>query len=634
MVVLTDADRADMQGLILSGYGHLPNSVYMFLQIHDPAGARAWLEQILPLVTTAKPWPVGADGEKIKPTEALNIGFTYTGVERLGLDQQILASFAREFILGQDARAKILGDTGESAPEYWELGVTGDPARRVDVILMLYASTPELLSALVERQERLLADSAGAVVEVVPSEPPAPLGAALATLAAQEEPGERPPPTPLRQVVTTLGAAVESMPALGRRQRQIGRRMVHPIQQISPARAAPKAPELVTLGVSLDGDGATPQVAKNAAMAELQLKPDVADNRGFADQIGVPVNGLPHEQFGFPDGISQPLIEGVDTQPATGQQIIRTGEFVMGYLNAYNVYPSSPAVPSELDPRQLLPRFPEDAAPDCRDLGRNGTYLVYRKLAEHVASFWNYIQRNAEQRLGPKHTEQALKDEMNWLAAKCMGRWTSGAPMTMAPHRDNPDLGADNSRNNNFVYTPEDLEGYGCPIGSHIRRSNPRDALTNNNASDSFKSTDRHRILRRSIHFGDPLVTTDMVTGGNAPVDLKDDGKQRGIHFFAINTDFSRQFEFIQQTWCNQPTFNGVFDNKDPILGDNHGDYRNPPGVTPSDPTYVPPSTMVIQYNPVRQTLLDVPRFVTVLAGAYFFMPSVTALRYLAAPLV
>jgi Dyp-type peroxidase family len=629
MLLLTDKDREDMQGLILSGYGHLPNAMFLFLQIHDEARAKEWLRKVAPSVTTAAPWPIGPDGHKIKPTWALNIGLTYTGVQRLGLTEQTLASFAREFILGMPERATILGDHGTSAPETWELGYTDDQ-RRIDVLLMLYADTPEHLDELETTQLRYLEESAGGVAEL-----PGPSAPVPGTLSADSEPRER---------------GRRARPA-GSRSRQAGQRMVRStadmaarLQTLTLGEAVPGvAAHAVALAMAQRAEQARgipamvlgeaePDVlaqaaaaasaaeeasaapVRNAAQARHELKPDLQDVKGYkAGPDRVPVNGLPREQFGFPDGISQPLVEGTMPDYATGQPVIRTGEFIMGYLNAYNVYPNSPSVTTRDDPQNILPIFPEDAAPGCHDLGHNGTYLVYRKLEEHVADFWEFIQRNAQLGVqGDDPDQKRLKYLMNWLAAKCLGRWTSGAPLSMAPEYDNPILGADNHRNNNFLYKPEDEAGWNCPIGAHIRRTNPRDALVFDTSDDSFKSVSRHRIIRRSIHFGEPLVTDEMVTDGNAPIDLKDDGKQRGIHFFAINTDISRQFEFTQQTWANQPTFNGLYDNKDPIIGDND-----------------PPSSMVIQRDPLRLTIPNVPRVVTVRGGAYFFMPSITALRYL-----
>ena len=96
-----------------------------------------------------------------------------------------------------------------------------------------------------------------------------------------------------------------------------------------------------------------------------------------------------------------------------------------------------------------------------------------------------------------------------------------------------------------------------------------------------------------------------------------DDGRARGIHFFCVNASIRSQFEFVQQTWCNNPRFGGLNDNKDPISGDN-------------DRADQPPSHMTIPGRPLRQRTGPLPRFVTVKAGAYLFMPGLTALRFLA----
>ena len=97
-----------------------------------------------------------------------------------------------------------------------------------------------------------------------------------------------------------------------------------------------------------------------------------------------------------------------------------------------------------------------------------------------------------------------------------------------------------------------------------------------------------------------------------------DDGVARGIHFFCVNASIKSQFEFVQQTWCNNPRFGGLNDNKDPIIGDN--------GCPSQPPTY-----MTIPRQPSGYRTGALPRFVTVRGGAYLFMPSLTALRFLAA---
>ena len=84
-------------------------------------------------------------------------------------------------------------------------------------------------------------------------------------------------------------------------------------------------------------------------------------------------------------------------------------------------------------------------------LGRNGTYLVFRKLHTRVAAYRQYLRAKAASR-----EEEAL------LGAKMVGRWPSGAPLALCPERDDPDLGADPGRNNRFGYG-DDLRGFKCP---------------------------------------------------------------------------------------------------------------------------------------------------------------------------
>jgi len=99
-------------------------------------------------------------------------------------------------------------------------------------------------------------------------------------------------------------------------------------------------------------------------------------------------------------------------------------------------------------------------------LSRNGSYMAYRRLQEHVAAFRDYLR---------EHADTAEGEEL--LAAKFMGRWRSGAPLVLAPDKDDPELGADPMRNNDYNYKEMDPFGYACPLGSHARRLNPRDTL-------------------------------------------------------------------------------------------------------------------------------------------------------------
>lgn len=292
------------------------------------------------------------------------------------------------------------------------------------------------------------------------------------------------------------------------------------------------------------------------------------------------------EPFGFHDGISQPVVEGGRAEKdEQGDPAIRAGEFILGYPNEYEILPDTPTVLPSLDPDNLLPAATGDEA--RRDFGRNGSYLVFRKLAQDVAGFEKYFKDQAVRLYGK--TDPELEHR---LAAKCMGRWKSGAPLVLAHDKDDKALG----ENNKFQYAQEDKQGFYCPVGSHIRRSNPRDAITENR-KESLEVARRHRIIRR----GRPFRQT-----------LPSGREEQGIFFICLNANLRRQFEFIQQTWINSPKFGGLYQDRDPIVGDNDGTY-----------------SMTIPHHPVREQLNNLPRFVTVRAGGYFFLPGRNALRFL-----
>ena len=178
-------------------------------------------------------------------------------------------------------------------------------------------------------------------------------------------------------------------------------------------------------------------------------------------------------------------------------------------------------------------------------LGRNGTYVVFRKLHQRVWAF---------QEIPESKFLKLLKEEQ-LIAAKMMGRWRSGAPLALCPERDDPELGADPQRNNNFLFQDTDPKGFITPLGSHIRRMNPRDTL-----GDTTK-VNLHRMIRRGTHYGPPLP--DGV--------LEDDGADRGLIFVFIGAHLRRQFEFVQSEWVNNGVFIGAGDDKDPIAGAHDG---------------------------------------------------------------
>jgi Dyp-type peroxidase family len=269
--------------------------------------------------------------------------------------------------------------------------------------------------------------------------------------------------------------------------------------------------------------------------------------------------------LGYMDGIGAPVIEGDDSPVYPGQgPAIKAGEFILGYR----------------DERGNLPPMPQPEA-----LGRNGTYLAFRKLRSHVAEFRQFLRANAES-----------PEEEEWLHAKMVGRWSSGAPLVLAPERDDPELGADRQRNNDFGYYEEDPKGLKCPAGAHIRRVNPRDAL-----KDTLSDVNIHRVLRRGFMYGPMLPEGAM----------EDDGVERGAVFVFMGASLARQFEFVKSAWQNDGNFVVLDDEKDPIIGANDG-------------------TFTIPRRPVCRRLHSIPRFMTPKGGEYCFLPSIRALHWLA----
>ncbi len=297
------------------------------------------------------------------------------------------------------------------------------------------------------------------------------------------------------------------------------------------------------------------------------------------------------EPFGFSDGISQPAIEGDPSRVDPGQDVLKPGEFLLGHTNEYENITPAPCVPLASDPQSHLPADPGGGV--LRSFGFNGAYLIFRKLQQDVTGFWSFMEAKTRNADGSVNEAEKVR-----LAAKMIGRWPSGAPLTLCPTADDPALGADRNRNNVFGFSSTDANGYGCPIGSHVRRTNPRDALQPNSPAHSRTISNRHRILRRGRPYSSPAG---------------DPAAEQGLFFMALNGDIQRQFEFIQQTWLNNGKFQGLYDNNDPIVS-----------------TYDGEGVMVIQRDPVRSRITDIPRFVQTRGTAYLLLPSIRALRYLA----
>ncbi|HXJ03012.1 MAG TPA: Dyp-type peroxidase [Micropepsaceae bacterium] len=311
------------------------------------------------------------------------------------------------------------------------------------------------------------------------------------------------------------------------------------------------------------------------------------------------------EHFGFHDGITTPVIEGIKPDSETNLSI-KPGEFIFGYQNEYHRYPTSPLIHRALDPLSHLKLDVEGSG--MADFGRNGSYLVFRQLRQDVFGFWSFIEKAARELDG-------TSQKRDWLAAKMVGRWRSGAPLVLSPDADDASL----QDADNFMFHKADQLGLRCPIGSHIRRTNPRDSLDPQpGTAESLSLSKLHRLLRRGRTYGQALANMDpeaILAGG-------DDQADRGLHFICLNANISRQFEFVQSSWTNNPQFGALYDDVDPLIGER-GRFATSNGAPGTGNFTIPQAGG-------RVRVRGMPNFVTVRGGAYFFMPGMSALRYLA----
>jgi Dyp-type peroxidase family len=272
--------------------------------------------------------------------------------------------------------------------------------------------------------------------------------------------------------------------------------------------------------------------------------------------------------LGYRDSIGQPAIEGSGVAPLPGQgPAIKAGEFILGY-------PGESGIPLP------MPR------PDV--LGRNGTFAGLRKYQSLVGTFNRFLRDHAE-----------TDEERELLAAKLIGRWRSGAPLTLAPTHDDPELGADPSRNDDFRYAA-DQDGRQVPLGSHMRRMNPRDT-----EMALLANVNLHRIIRRSTTFGAPYDP-------NA-ISESDDEVDRGLYFIFLSAKAMATLEFLQREWINAGNFMRLGDERDPNIG-----------LQPDDATFTIPR------DPVRRRIHGIETFNVLRGGEYFFLPSLSALRWIA----
>jgi deferrochelatase/peroxidase EfeB len=274
--------------------------------------------------------------------------------------------------------------------------------------------------------------------------------------------------------------------------------------------------------------------------------------------------------------------------------------------------------------------FPDFDALDLpnlpRDFGRNGTYLVLRQMVQDVDGFVRFTSEKAHEihaKYGQLLRVAGGPVDADWVAAKLVGRWRDGTPLIDRSGAARPAGGHGRGRNrydaadvrvvdvgrarrqnrtanppgqnvpdNDFAYGEDDPTGLQCPLGAHIRRANPRDSLQPGDPEEQG-ITNRHRLLRRGRSY--------------------EQNAEKGLLFVALCADLERQFEFLQQTWVNSPSFHGLTDEVDPIAAPRCS----------ADRVFTIPTAS----GPV--ILRNMQNFVTYKAGGYFFLPSRSTLEYL-----
>jgi len=518
---------AQTQGIVVSGFGDLPSAQALFLMCDWPPAAApaqkgAWLQALAAVAPITD-----SDG---KDERAASIAFTWTGLQKSGLDADALASFSAPFSEGmyQEDRLRRLGDR---IKDQWQgTVIDGGP--------QWSGNSP-----------------------VKDDRPPVPV----------RLPGGEPAPArePPRQVTTRL--------------------TVHALLLLYDQDAG-KVQEWAD------------QVA--AALASHNVK----IVHRLALDLHLDAKGVAHEHFGFADGLSQPIPFGapdgseattvvLDGKPAPRDPWhgVPLGEILLGHTNAHAEKSPGPLVLDDVTGR-VADLKPDGAPEGFLNFGLNGSYMVVRELRQYVGRFWKSLEDNA-QRIR-NHDPAATYVTADWLAERVVGRSLDGHLLCPAGLRppDQYDL-----PDNAFGYMADDRYGQGCPMGSHVRRANPRDGLAKDHpaaAQTLLDAANNHRILRRGRKYGPPAADRQI-----------DDGAERGLLFICLNADIARQFEFVQQTWILNKNFATLYDETDPLVGPKGG--------------------FTIGEQPLRR-IVDVETFIQSAGGEYFFLPSLPALKYLA----
>lgn len=553
-----DLDLHDIQGNIVKAYGRYgyPMARYFFFRIIKSAGARQFVSEVAPFITTA--------AHTDTPDVTTNIGFTYEGLKRLGIPDATTHGFPEEFSMGMKARRDITGDRGPNYFKNWD-PIWNGKEKETDEDAQygtIYDQHTHIFMSINGRLE-------------------------------------------------TKGTPDKFA---ARWQKMIGNIEAHFQRILAIGKAA----------------------TVNGIEGVRVMRGHRGDHGDDRYQLAV---ALPEgkEHFGYTDGISSTYFKGSGDDPSRvigggkpnggnpatkeGWDPIETGEFLLGHKDEAFEYPRAPGPPL---------------------FARNGTYMVYRKLHQNVATFHRFLEEVGSTfptgaATEKKDNQKAKEVRKETFAAKLAGRWRNGAPLVTFPTKKEADAFDSELRElqhkkrsggsmtaeqlqryeslklklRAFDYL-DDVDGAKCPVGSHLRRANPRSSLTfgDKNAfgeGNSGALSNRRRVLRRGLPYG------------KSDKDSADDG-DHGIVIMILNANISRQFEFVQQQWFNFGNDFKAANDQDPMLG-NHGENENGRGN----------GRMVIEgdknSNKPPFFCSNMPTLVEVRGGDYFFIPSMTSLR-------
>ncbi|HVU30066.1 MAG TPA: hypothetical protein VHE36_06680 [Sphingomicrobium sp.] len=517
-------ELADIQGNVLSAYGKLgfPKARYLLINVKDAGAGREFVRWLYPMITTAVRWPsrkYGSFGNARveRPKVAVNIAFTFWGLESLGVPIRVLDDFPDAFIEGMAHRGVILGDILPGVESS-----TWDPVW--------------------QREEQDDGIEKGHI---------------LITLNAQMDP-----------------KTGEAVPELDRVTEKIRNKC--------------DGSKLELLGGHDSSDAEYQELSALIERTDDGYQPTAKEHFGYTDSISDPVF-----EGQFPKEIEAIRARGNGKLNSSGQWVpLATGEFLLGYPDEAQEIPLKGAL---------------------RLIARNGTYLAYRKLQQNVVHFRKWLDTTATE-FGKITGIADHEIARATLMAKIAGRWADGAPLALYPDHQSWVAASANptaSLNQRMVLSDfayfDDPAGVKCPLTAHTRRGNPRD--TNGPAPSDGKTpsksgsvlTDRRRILRRGLPYG------------ACPKDATSEG-EHGIVILIMCADLERQFEFMQQQWVNYGSDANAGNDTDPLIG-LHG--AKSKFVIPGDPLEGRPPFIAN----------SLPQFVETRGGAYFFVPSMSALQ-------